>query len=84
MSFKDLREFVSFLEQRGELKRVTAPVSSELEITEITDRMVKSGGPALLFRERGRGDNAPADKHLRLASADGAGPGGRGYRGAVG
>ena len=49
MSFKDLREFVSFLEQRGELKRVTAPVSSELEITEITDRMVKSGGPALLF-----------------------------------
>ena len=49
MSFKDLREFVSFLEERGELKRVTAPVSSELEITEITDRMVKSGGPALLF-----------------------------------
>ena len=35
--------------QRGELKRVTAPVSLELEITEITDRMVKSGGPALLF-----------------------------------
>ena len=49
MSFRDLREFVTFLEQRGELKRVTAPVSSDLEITEITDRMVKSGGPALLF-----------------------------------
>ena len=49
MRFKDLREFVSFLEERGELKRVTAPVNSELEITEITDRMVKSGGPALLF-----------------------------------
>ena len=46
MRFKDLREFVSLLEDRGELKRITAPVSPDLEITEIADRMVKSGGPA--------------------------------------
>ncbi len=49
MKFKDLREFMGFLEERGELKRVSAPVSRDLEITEIADRMVKSGGPALLF-----------------------------------
>ena len=49
MSFKDLREFIEQLEAAGELKRIDAPVNAELEITEITDRMVKSGGPALLF-----------------------------------
>ena len=49
MKFKDLREFVAFLEQKGDLKRIKTPVSCELEITEICDRVVKSGGPALLF-----------------------------------
>ena len=49
MNFKDLREFVSFLEQRGELLRITAEVSWDLEIAEIADRLVKRGGPALLF-----------------------------------
>ena len=49
MKFKDLREFISFLEERGELCRVKTPVSCELEITEIADRSVKAGGPALLF-----------------------------------
>ena len=49
MSFKDLREFVAFLEERGDLARISAQVSSELEITEIADRVVKTGGPALLF-----------------------------------
>ena len=49
MKFKDLREFISFLEERNELRRVKTPVSWELEITEIADRVVKSGGPALLF-----------------------------------
>jgi len=52
MAFRDLREFMALLEQRGELIRVKAPVNSELEITEITDRVSK--GPveqnkALLF-----------------------------------
>ena len=49
MKFKDLREFIAFLEHKREVRRVTAPVSCELEITELADRMVKSGGPALLF-----------------------------------
>ncbi len=47
--YTDLRSFISALEKRGELLRVTEPVSSELEITEIADRMIKQGGPALLF-----------------------------------
>lgn len=49
MGYRDLREFISVLEQKGELKRIHAEVDPELEITEITDRTVKSGGPALLF-----------------------------------
>ena len=49
MSFKDIREFVAFLEDKGQLTRIKTPVSCELEITEICDRVVKSGGPALLF-----------------------------------
>ena len=49
MKFKDLREFIAFLESKGELRRISVPVSSELEITEIADRVVKQGGPALLF-----------------------------------
>ena len=49
MKFKDLREFIRFLEDKGELRRITTPVNHELEITEITDRVIRSGGPALLF-----------------------------------
>lgn len=49
MAFPDIQSFMRLLEQRGELLRVTTPVSRELEITEIADRMVKKGGPALLF-----------------------------------
>ena len=49
MKFRDIREFTSFLEERGELRRVSAPVDTRLEISEIADRMIKSGGPALLF-----------------------------------
>ena len=49
MKYKDLRDFISFLESRGELKRIKAPVSCELEIAEVCDRVVKRGGPALLF-----------------------------------
>ena len=49
MAFSDLREFIDFLEEKGDLRRITEPVSRDLEITEITDRTIKSGGPALLF-----------------------------------
>ncbi|MGC4046949.1 MAG: menaquinone biosynthesis decarboxylase [Armatimonas sp.] len=49
MAYKGFREFLEELEKRGELKRISQRISPELEITEIADRVVKSGGPALLF-----------------------------------
>ena len=49
MAYKDLREFITRLEREGELKRIAAPVDVDLEITEITDRVSKGGGPALYF-----------------------------------
>ena len=45
----DLREWIALLEKEGELVRVTATVDPDLEITEIADRTVAAGGPALLF-----------------------------------
>lgn len=47
--YKDLRDFISLLEKKGQLKRISHPVSCELEITEICDRTLRAGGPALLF-----------------------------------
>src|SRR5437588_4896439 len=55
---QDLREWISLLEREGELVRVTAEVDPDLEITEIVDRTVKAGGPALLF-ERPKGARHP-------------------------
>ncbi|MGH9467894.1 MAG: UbiD family decarboxylase domain-containing protein, partial [Terriglobales bacterium] len=49
MAFADLREFIAALERAGELKRITAAVDPHLEITEVTDRVSKRAGPALLF-----------------------------------
>jgi len=49
MHYRDLREFLAELEQRGELKRVTAAINPDLEVTEIADRMLRQNGPALLF-----------------------------------
>jgi len=49
MPYYSLADFVQVLERKGELKRITHPVNAELEITEIADRVMKSGGPALLF-----------------------------------
>src|SRR3954470_8158129 len=46
---RDLREWIALLEHEGELVRVAAEVDPDLEITEIVDRTVKAGGPALLF-----------------------------------
>ena len=46
---RDLRDWIALLEREGELVRISAEVDPHLEITEITDRVVKSGGPALLF-----------------------------------
>lgn len=49
MAYKDLREFLRRLEKEGELKRIAAEVDWKLEVAEITDRVTKQGGPALLF-----------------------------------
>ncbi len=51
MAYKDLRDFISRLERERELKRIDAEVDVDLEITEITDRVSKAGGPALLFQK---------------------------------
>ena len=58
MAYKDLREFIDRLEQEGELKRIDVEVDPELEITEITDRVSKNYGPALLF-ENVKGSDMP-------------------------
>ena len=76
MSFTDLRDLVAHLETRGQLRRITAPVSRDLEITEITDRVSKSPGDrnvALLF-ERVEGFDMPIlvnafGSHERMAAA---------------
>ncbi len=49
MKYKDLRDFIQQLEDMGELKRIKTPVSPNLEMTEVCDRTLRAGGPALLF-----------------------------------
>ncbi|NCO38081.1 MAG: menaquinone biosynthesis decarboxylase [Armatimonadetes bacterium CG_4_10_14_0_8_um_filter_66_14] len=49
MAYRDLKHFVDVLRQRGELKEISVEVDPVLEISEIADRVVKAGGPALLF-----------------------------------
>jgi 4-hydroxy-3-polyprenylbenzoate decarboxylase len=79
----DLREWIALLEREGELVRVTAEVDPQLEVTEIVDRTVKAGGPAVLF-ERPAGSEHPllvnqfgTERRMCLAlgveSLDGAG-----------
>ncbi|OLO05985.1 MULTISPECIES: 4-hydroxy-3-polyprenylbenzoate decarboxylase [Salinicola] len=58
MKYHDLRDFIAALEARGELKRVTVEVDPYLEITEICDRTLRAGGPALLF-ENVKGSDMP-------------------------
>jgi len=58
MAYKDLQDFIQKLEACGELKRVSREVDPYLEITEITDRVSKAGGPAVLF-EHVKGSEYP-------------------------
>jgi 4-hydroxy-3-polyprenylbenzoate decarboxylase len=58
MVYHDLRDFIAQLEERGELKRISVPVDPHLEVTEICDRTLRAGGPALLF-ERPKGAEIP-------------------------
>ena len=63
MSYSDLREFLLQLEAKGQLKRIAAEVSPRLEMTEIADRVLRAGGPALLF-ERPAGHRMPVLANL--------------------
>jgi len=76
MKYADLRDFLGQLESLGELKRIAVEVSPRLEMTEFCDRMLKSGGPAILF-ERPTGHSMPVLGNLfgtvrRVALAMGA------------
>jgi 4-hydroxy-3-polyprenylbenzoate decarboxylase len=63
MAYRDLRDFLRKLEKEKELVRISAEVDPKLEITEITDRATKVGGPALLF-EKPRGSSIPVVTNL--------------------
>src|SRR5882724_17491 len=51
MKYRDLRDFIDGLERTGELKRISEPVSARLEMTALSDLVLRSGGPALLFEQ---------------------------------
>ena len=75
---KDLRDFIAQLESLGELRRIAVEVDPRLEMTEICDRVLKAGGPALLF-EKPTGHTLPVLGNLfgsvkRVALAMGAKP----------
>src|SRR2546425_1758277 len=63
MPFTDLHHFVRYLEQNGQLKRIRVEVDPELEVTEITQRVVRERGPALLF-EKPKGSPVPLVMNL--------------------
>ncbi|MDH3872247.1 MAG: UbiD family decarboxylase, partial [Gammaproteobacteria bacterium] len=63
MPYKDLRDFIQQLEQRGELKRISREIDPQLEMTEVCDRTLRAGGPALLF-EHPTGHSVPVLANL--------------------
>jgi 4-hydroxy-3-polyprenylbenzoate decarboxylase len=63
MIYRDLRDFIAQLEKAGELKRISVEVDPRLEMTEIADRVLRAGGPALLF-EKPRGHGMPVLANL--------------------
>lgn len=63
MKYQDLRDFIQQLEKMGELKRIKTEVDPHLEMTEIADRVLRAGGPALLF-ENPKGHSIPVLANL--------------------
>ena len=63
MRYHDLRDFIAQLETRGELKRVAVEIDTRLEMTEICDRVLRAGGPAILF-EKPKGQSMPVLANL--------------------
>ncbi|MBT1063948.1 4-hydroxy-3-polyprenylbenzoate decarboxylase [Bowmanella sp. Y26] len=63
MKYKDLRDFIEQLEKAGELKRISMEIDPVLEMTEIADRTLRAGGPAILF-ENPKGFSMPVLANL--------------------
>ncbi len=63
MQYRDLRDFMTELERRGQLQRITTEVDPHLEMTEICDRVLRTGGPAILF-ENPKGHEIPVLANL--------------------
>ncbi len=59
MAYRDLRDFIGQLETRGELRRIAVPVDPRLEMTALCDRVLRAGGPALLFEQPKGGHSGP-------------------------
>lgn len=75
VKYRDLRTFLDYLEEKGDLKRIKIPVDPNLEITEISDRVLRADGPALIF-ENPKGSSIPILTNLfgstrRVAAAMG-------------
>lgn len=63
MKYSDLRDFITQLEKQNEIKRINIPVDPHLEMTELSDRTLRAGGPALLF-ENPKGHSTPVLTNL--------------------
>lgn len=63
MKYEDLRDFIEQLEKMGELKRISMEIDTDLEMTEIADRTLRAGGPAILF-ENPKGHTMPVLANL--------------------
>lgn len=61
MAYQSLRDFIEALEKKGRLVRVSAPVSTHLEMTEIQTRVLAEGGPAILFENPVNKDGSPCE-----------------------
>ncbi len=61
MAYKSLRDFLDLLNREGQLKRVSQPVSTVLEMTDIHQRLIKTGGPAVIFEKPVRADGQVSD-----------------------
>ena len=73
MPYRDLRDFITQLEAAGALRRIAQPVSPHLEMTALADRVLRTGGPALLF-EQPTGHSMPVLANLFGTTARSHGP----------
>jgi 4-hydroxy-3-polyprenylbenzoate decarboxylase len=69
MAYRDFQEFLLQLEQEKELRRIGYPLDPYLEVTEVADRVMKRGGPALLIeRPKGSDIRLPSTRWGRAAA----------------